>query len=813
MSDRSQNDDTRWDEVEALFDEALELPPEKRAEWLDAAAADPELRRRVDDMLDAHARAESEGFLEASAIASSEVGLAGETVGPYRVVEELGRGGMGVVYLAERADGQFEHAVALKVVKRGLDTDQISQRFLQERQILARLRHPHIGRLLDGGVTSAGQPYFVMEYINGVPLTDYCDEHQLPVDSRLQLFQQVAEAVQYAHRNLVIHRDLKPSNILVTENGTVKLLDFGIAKLVDDDNSVITRTGMRVLTPAYASPEHEAGDLVTTAADVYSLGVVLYELLAGQLPRPKGDSKSSFVPRPSTVVTSGTTLTDSEGVTKTFTPERISSDRGTRPEQLRRRLSGDLDAICLKALRPEPDERYDSAAAFLDDVKRHLAGLPVAARAGATGYRFRKFVQRNRVLVLATVFVILSLAGGLAAALWQAQRAQEAAVRAETEAATAEQVKDYLVTVFSTSNPWEQPGGAELTARELLERGVAQIDTLGDKPVVQAELLDVLGNAYGGLGHFEEARSLLERALEKRRESRGLEHEEVAESLMSLAGLLMDMGLYDEAEPLFRDALDMRRRLLEPDDDRIAAALNDLAALLNTSDRYEEAEPLLRESLAIQRRIHPESHPSVAVTMANLAGVLRDKGAYDEAEELYREVLAMQRRLYDGAHPNLATTLSTFASLLIDRGRLEEAKSFLMESVAMREQLFGALHDRTAGAQYRLAKLLLDTGDSVEAVSLFRKALQVSEEVNGRDHWKTAVARIGVGRALTALGRYAEAESNLVPAHVFFEREDAGGPPSGPRLVLEALVELYAAWGRPQQAARFEAALEALVVE
>jgi len=495
MPDDGNTEGTRWQEVEALLDAALELPEEHRVAWLEASVADPVLRARVVEMLEAHAHAEGEGFLGAGAL-TPPGGLEDQTIGSYRVARELGRGGMGVVYLAERADGQFEQSVALKVVKRGFDSDQIVRRFLQERQILARLQHPHIARLLDGGVTDTGQPFFAMEYIDGVPLTHYCDDRRLGIEARLRLFQQVGEAVQYAHRNLVVHRDLKPSNILVLENGTVKLLDFGIAKLIDDDgNPTLTKTGMRVLTPAYAAPEQEAGEPVTTAADVYSLGVVLYELLSGHNPHQPSESKSSSVKRPSTVVGSSTTWTRPDGTTETFDPERISQDRDAKPEQLRRRLSGDLDMICLKALRPEPDERYDSAAAFVDDIRRHLEGLPVEARAGATGYRVRKFVERNRVLVLATVLVMLSLAGGLAAALWQAQRAREAAVRAETEATTAEQVKDYLVTIFKTSNPWEQPGGAELTARELLARGVAQIDDLEDKPAVQAELLDVrIGN-------------------------------------------------------------------------------------------------------------------------------------------------------------------------------------------------------------------------------------------------------------------------------------------------------------------------------
>ncbi|NIR60341.1 MAG: serine/threonine protein kinase, partial [Gammaproteobacteria bacterium] len=336
---------------------------------------------------------------------------------------------MGVVYLAERADGQFEQRVALKLIKRGIDTDEIIERFLQERQILARLDHPNIARLLDGGVTETGQPYFAMEYIAGVPLTAYCDEHRLDVEARLRLFEHVGEAVQYAHRNLIVHRDLKPSNILVTEDGTVKLLDFGIARLMDDEAApALTQTGMRVLSPAYAAPEQVAGEPVTTATDVYSLGVVLYELLTGHNPHAERPEGGRDVKRPSAAVTS--TAARLDGSSETGTPQEIARSRATQPERLRRRLSGDLDTICLKALRPEPEQRYDSAAAFGEDLKRHLAGLPVEARAGAAGYRLRKFIRRNRMLVGATGLVILALGVGLAATLWQAQRARTQAARA-----------------------------------------------------------------------------------------------------------------------------------------------------------------------------------------------------------------------------------------------------------------------------------------------------------------------------------------------------------------------------------------------
>ena len=821
----------RWQQVGLLFEKALEQPPGERAGFLAAYCPEPTLRAEVESLLEAEADAENyfaeladragiPNFAENVALDDALPSLDGQQIGPYRVVREIGRGGMGAVYLAERDDAQFKQKVALKLLKRGMDTDAILQRFLRERQILARLHHPNIARLYDGGVTDKGLPYFAMEYIEGMPIHAYCDAQRLTIDARLRLFQDVGQAVQYAHRNLIVHRDLKPSNILVTPEGTVKLLDFGIAKLLSDEEEeglYFTQTGVRVMTPAYAAPEQFQGKPVTTAADVYALGLVLYELLTGHRPYAGvGNTPDAIVraileqdpERPSTAVRRVENIAHQDGTTQTITPQVVSQARATESGRLQRRLSGDLDTICLKALRPEPEQRYNSAAAFVEDVKRHLAGLPVEARTASAGYRLRKFIQRNGVWVGATGLVIVALAVGLAAALWQAQRARAETARAEDEAATAQQVVAYLVKVFGASDPWERPGETELTARELLAQGVEQVGTLESEPAVQAELRDALGNVHGSLGLFEEARSLLEQALATRRTLRGPEHEEVAESMISLAGLLFDMGSYEEAEQLYRDALAMRRRLLGTEHIDVAATLNDLAALLNSRDAYEEAEPLLRESLTIQRQHYSDTHPSLAVTLANLAGVLRDRVAYEEAEQLYREALAIQRRLHGTEHPNVATTLNSLALVLRDKGADEEAEPFLRESLAMRQRLFGEVHDRTAGARHQLGKLLLETGRADEAEPLYRQALHASAESNGVQHWKTAIAHVGLGRTLTMLGRYEEAETHLDKAHAIYQHDDTGGPPFGPPAALEARMELYKAWGKPEQAAAIQAAPE-----
>ena len=814
-------DAERLDRIQDVFLAALDLAPEARTAYLDETCRDDaDLRRSVERYLRADDDA-AEGFLEAAAAVVAE-GLpsSGGTdedgeIGPYRILRPLGQGGMGRVYLAVREE-PYRRYVALKVILQGVHSPTAHARFRAERQILASLDHPAIARLYDGGLADDGRPYFAMEYVAGEPITTFCDHHRLAIDERLDLFQRVCEAVQFAHQHLVVHRDLKPSNILVTvgEDGRPmpKLLDFGIAKVLADsevdadEGFALTHTGGRVMTPEYAAPEQVRGDPVTTATDVYALGLLLYRLLTGRPPYALPNRLSDL----DRAITDATPKHPSAAVRQDVEAgDRAAADRSTTTEHLHRRLRGDLDVICLKALAKEPERRYQSAEQLRDDLRRHQAGLPIEAHAPTPAYRVRKFVERHRVGVAALLLAAIGLLGGLGAALWQAQRAADAAARAEAEAATAEEVKDYLVSVFGASNPWQRPGGGELTARELLASGVEQVEALEGEPEVQAELLDALGNVYGSIGLFDEAESLLKRALVVRRTLRGDEHEEVAESLMSLAGLYLNKGAYDDAEALYREALAMRRRLLPSPHIDLADALNDLGVLLNSRDAHEEAEPLLREALAIQRQLSDEERLSVSITIANLAGVLRDQENYTEAEQLLREALAMQRRLLDPVHPNVAASLSTLALIKRDQGAYNEAEPLLREALAMRQQLFGEAHDLTAGTRYQLARLLMTNGRPEEAEPLFREALRVSEETNGAEHWKTAFARIGLGRALTARQSYQEAERLLDEAHAFFRRPDAGGPPSGPSRAREALAELYVAWGKPERADALEALTEA----
>ncbi len=769
----------RWPHVEALLDRALDLPPEERTAFLERTrAANPDLLREVREVLRAGDRArallEDSGLLlrwneEAVPFAEesdeSDENLAGTAVGRYRLLEEIGRGGMGTVYRAERADGAFEQTAALKLVRRGMDSDAVLRRFHHERQVLAALDHPNVARLLDGGRSEEGRPYFVMELVEGEPITAYCDRRRLGVEARLRLFLQVCEAVAFAHRNLVVHRDLKPSNVLVTDDERgrpqAKLLDFGIAKLLSADTvpgATLTQPGHLLLTPQYAAPEQIRGEAVTTATDVYALGVLLYELLTGQPPYRLGSSSPAELerviggvepPRPSAAVA----------------PGEEAEARGVSAERLKKRLAGDLDQVCLKALRKEPERRYASAEALGEDVERHLAGLPVTARPDTVGYRARTFVRRHRAPVVATaavVVVFLALVGFYTVRL-AAERD-----RAQQEAATAEQVTALLAGIFRGSDPSNtakgERSGLDVTAQELLDRGARRIEELEGEPLVQAELTNVIGRVYRELGLYEEAQTFLERALAMRRRLLGENHPDVATSMNGLAIVLFDRGAYDEAEQLYRETLAMRRRLLG------------------------------------------ENHPDVAISMSNLAVHLHDTGrydAYDEAESLLREALATQRQLLGEDHPDVATALNDLAFLLKARGAYEEAEPLLREALAMAIRLRGQEHFYVAISLVNLGRLLIDTGRVEEAEPLLRQALDTYIRVLGKQDIRTIRGQVTFGTVLTALGRYDEAEARLQEAHTLYQSDDSEVKPEDREAAREALVALYTAWGKPEQAARY----------
>ena len=834
----------RWSQVNELLGRALERPADERAAFL-AACEDAAVRREAESLLGLSTDAVS--HLERPPLpllgAAPEIG-ADRTIGAYRLVRELGRGGMGIVYLAERADGAFDRRVAVKVLKRGLDTAEIVRRFRTERQILANLRHPGIAELYEGGSTEDGRPYFVLELVEGDALLTDCEDRRLGIGERLALFLKVADAVQLAHRNLVVHRDLKPANILVTKDGQPKLLDFGIAKLLGPANGeaiLQTALGTRPLTPAYASPEQIRGEPVTTATDVYALGVLLYELLTGRRPYALDPEIDVSTPEALAAV-----ICESEPVRPSVAVTRDSGSSMARsPEaarRLRRRLAGDLDNIVLKAMEKDPRRRYSSVEQLAEDVERHRAGLPVRARRPTLAYRAGKLLRRRgRELAVATVAVAV-LGGVLVDREIQQRQTRRALTRAE-------RVSRFLVELFEVADPSEARGRS-ITAREVLDRGAERIRTeLDDEPEVQAALMNTIGTVYHGLGLFDEAEPLLRDAVARRRASG--DRRDLRQSLYELAYLLYDQGKLDESEALYREVLgaaaerepDGSSAGAEPRDPLTPKALNNLGLILHARGDYDGAEALYRRALNLNRALYGELHPDVAVGLGNLGAVLHWQGDDTAAEAMDRESLRIARKLLGPRHPSVAMRLNSLGMLEAARGDLETAEKDLREALAINRSLHGEDHPdialvlgnlcgvlhaggrladaealcskalemsrrllgeqpRVAAQMITLGSVMIDQGRADEAEPLLRRALAMDRSTLPQGHWRIADAESVLGACLTDLGRYREAEEMLLTSYPVLRSDTPAGSRYG-RDARSRLRALYRAWGKPNAAAGF----------
>jgi eukaryotic-like serine/threonine-protein kinase len=680
----------RLAEIDRAFDRALDLPPSERSTFVARLAeADRGLAAAVQDLLTGSEVADPR---VATASAARDLALVheqfraaadlapGDVIDRFRVIEEIGRGGMAVVYLAQRADGAFEQTVAIKRLHYGLGTLGALQRFDQERQILASLNHASIGRLLDGGVDASGFPFLVMEYVEGVAIDRYANERKLAVRERLDLFVRVARAVDYAHRHLVVHRDIKPSNILVTPDGEVKLLDFGIAKLMDAQepaDAPITRTVFRALTPEYASPEQLAGTRITIGSDVYQLGLLLYELITGVR----------------------------------------ACDRKTAPAAHARVLRGDLDNIVAMALAPLPDARYATAAALADDVLRHLSGQAVVARGEARLYRARRFVRRHAIGLAALAAIVALLVAIAVNQTVQASRLAEERDRVRVEAAKAQGVTRFLLGLFEIP-PSAAANYASLTARDVLEYRAARVDDLADQPpVVQAEIMSTVGLALLRLGSLERGAALAQRSLDVRRRAVGDEHVDTAESRFLLGTGLNMLGRPLEAEPHLRHAVAIRERLLGPAHVDVAEALTELAMSLRRLDRPADALPLLTRALAIDRAA---GHEHEARVLNNLGLVASAVGDDEAAERHYSDAIAYRRARF-GSHPDLPINLINLARLYQRRGAPQRAVPLLEEALAGRQRIFGDAHASTATARLQLASAHVGAGDFVAAERRLRE--------------------------------------------------------------------------------------------
>jgi len=783
----------RFQDVKRIFQEARERPQSEWPSFLDTACgADGSLRLEVESLLRSAEAEEAARFLEtggspapATLTQHAAEGIAdpfqpGRHLGPYRIVERIGKGGMGTIHLAVRDDDEYRKRVAIKVLRRGFESDDLLRRFRRERQILASLDHENIAKLLDGGTTDGGLPYLVMEYIDGVPIDEYCDAHRLSIRERLELFRHVCAAVHVAHQNLVVHRDLKPSNVLVTAKGVPKLLDFGIAKLLNpelsSDTVDPTRADLRLMTPDYASPEQARGGTVTTATDVYSLGVLLYEILTGHRPfritnRNLHDMNRIICEqeptRPSTVVGEVVELIDADGSTFLLSPEVVSRTREGEPQKLRRRLAGDLDNIVMMALRKEPQRRYGSVEQFSEDVKRHLSGLPVMARKDTFTYRASKFAGRHKLgLAAATAFVAAVTTSAVAMGIQS--------VRLARERDRAEQVTELLVEIFANSDP-VQRSGETITAREILDRGAERVKTgVTLQPLLRAALFDTIGRVYHNLGLYDRAEPLLKQALDLRVGELGEASLEAAQSQTHLGLLYTDESKFQEAEPLLRKALATRETKLGRRHKDVAASLNNVAFLIEETGAYAESEALYRRGLEVARSL-PETERVVEDSLlSNLGALLYKRGDYAAAEPYYQEALALRRERYGSEHLQVALSLNNLGALYAARREYARGEPLYREAVGIRQKILGAGHPSTLIALNNLANLLREKGDLSEAETLYREVLATRRKALPPGHQSVAYSLVGLGRLLISTGKYPEAEVLLREAVTI---EEAKLPP------------------------------------
>lgn len=821
MTRNSAMDADRWQRLKRAFEaargqDATEQPSDLRK----VCGDDPDLEAEVQALLRGH---ETEGPLDRLLEGMDEmlhhrppeIGLEGQRIGPYALVEELGEGGMGRVFLARRADGQFEQQVAVKLLGIGVVSPDAQERFLAERQILARLDHPNIARLLDGGVTDTSQPYFVMEAVDGQPLDQYADANGLSVEERLKLFLEVCDAVQSAHQQLIVHRDLKPSNILVTDEGTVKLLDFGIAKLLEPDPLLSeggprTRTGWHPMTPEYASPEQVRGDPISTASDVYQLGLVLYKLLTGRRPysvdgRTPGEIERIVCevdpPRPSAVVSPSSDAADESADAPRLEPRASRTDLARR----QRKLHGDLDAIVLKALRKASERRYDSVEQLSEDLRRFLGGRPVSARPNTWAYRGRKFVRRHRGSLAVGILILLLLAGYGGTLTWHSRQMQAALEQTQREAEKSEQVTEFLVGMFEQATPYGSTGpaskmGDTLTAGELLDRGAARVRTeLSEQPDVQVRLMSALGRINRDLGRYEEAEPLLERALALHREHLPPDDPARADLLHEFARLLRHRGDMQRAGRLYRESLSIQRAHLDGDHPRIADNLRELAIIAAREGRYSQADSLFREALTMRKSLHGPDHPDVATELHVLGLLYVMKDDLAEAERLLRESLEMRRNHVNTDHPLLAETLDRLGQVLVRQGKLGDAEPLLRKAHAMRAELFQEVHPSRAVSLNNLGRLLQKKENYAEAEEHHRKAQAIYQELYGAENLDAANTLYERAEVHRAKGAYEEAESMYRRA-ASMQRSLHGPEHPSTRRSLNGLSALYDTWGKSRKA-------------
>ena len=744
----------QWQRIKEIVGSALELQPGERGAYLDRVCSrDTELRAEVDSLLAAYQ--ECDGLSKYPWAIESQTELEPKVIGPYRLIKELGVGGMGQVWLAEQTE-PVRRQVALKLIKSGMYDSATVLRFRAEQQSLAMMDHPAIAKVFDAGSTSAGQPYFAMEYVDGVSITDYCDSKKLGIRTRLQLFIQVCEGVQHAHQKAIIHRDLKPSNILVVEvdgKPMPRIIDFGLAKAtvpLVPGATLFTQIGAFLGTPGYMSPEQASGEVrdIDTRSDVYSLGVVLYQLLTGFLPietanwkqqRPEEflrQLREEDPPRPSTRIS---------GSHETSTSVAVARD--TEPRQLATVLRGDLDWITLKALEKERERRYGTPSQLAADIDNYLSNRPVAARPATLRYRARKYAVRHAVGVT-VAFGALALLVAFAA--MQAVELR----RITRERDRADRVTEFMTSMFKVSDPSEARGNS-VTAREILDKASKEIDPgLARDPELQAHMMEIMGNVYEDLGLYPQAQQLLTQAVGIRRRVLGPEHPQTLRALSDLAWSLNESGEGPQGEELQRQVLEIERRKFGNQHVDSARSMQRLAGTLLNMGRYADAEKLYREALEIQSRLLGLQDPATLMTSYDLALTLNQEGRYPEAEKLFRYTLEQQQRVLGADHPNTLSSERALAMAVDEQGRYAEAEKLHRQVLEMDRRVLGLEHPETLRSMHNLALTLEEEGRFSDSEVLYRETLAIRRRIG----YDVLGGVEGLAHVLASEGRYRDAE-------------------------------------------------------
>ncbi len=825
--------------VQDILVAASELPPEQRSAFLDAqCGGDVALRAEVESLLrsldqagqflssptsDVPAQPPATVLKGSARIPSPIDESAGTRIGPYKLLQLIGEGGFGTVFMAEQ-EKPVVRKVALKIIKLGMDTRQVVARFEQERQALAMMDHANIARVFDAGATETGRPFFVMELVKGDPIVEYCDKNNLSIEDRLELFAQVCNAVQHAHTKGIIHRDIKPSNILVsTQDGRphTKVIDFGIAKATASkltEKTLFTEMKQLIGTPEYMSPEQAEGNLdIDTRTDVYSLGVLLYELLTGTTPFSARELRSAAYaeiqriirevepPKPSTRLSNNTDTIAS-----------VAANRRTEPRKLGTLVRGELDWIVMKALEKDRQRRYETANGLATDVRRYLSGEAVVAAPPSAVYRARKFVRRNRVMVMASSAVALALVLGLAGTAWQANRAaaqrddaiaaregeKQQRLAAEVERSKADKIAEFMSEMLKGVGPSVARGRDITMLKEMMDAAAARIDNgdLRDSPDAELRLRNTIGDSYRELALYDAAQRMHEPALALARSMHSGDHADTVTAITSLAMLRLARGDLAGAESLFRESLEMtqrlspgdrlnlaielsnlasvlnrrgnraaaeslareslamRRRLFAPDSIEVAEGLSGLASILGNRDDLASAESLYREALGVYQRHYTADHPDIALALNNVAAVVQSRGDLAGAEALYREALAIRRRLHPNDHPDVAMSLNNLASVQSDRSNFADAEVLYREALAIRQRLFSGDHPNVATSLNNVGSVLQDQGKLDEAEPLYRQALAMNQRLYQGDHARIATSLNSLAYLLRERGDLAAAE-------------------------------------------------------